>query len=273
MAEIDFTSTKKYFLFLIDFSVESLASLKYLVKFVKTVNGEIELLYSFEKQNFTDESNAQAVLFDIKEQERKIVRKLISLKEIIEVENIPVKTSYTFGNLELEVNLKREALKENLVVVIDAESKGKIKDSTKFLINSYSGSVLIINSSSDFENGNSIVLSGDSDSLNKSDLNIPSELCNQLNSPLIVLESVRRNESRGFTYNNDKKLDVFYNPISESKTLLDLKKYVTNNSIKLLGICRENTSKSLLKKFFNTNKSVFEIVKNINTPIIILSNN
>jgi len=271
MAKIDMVQ-KKSFLFLMDFSVKSLQSLKYLVDFVKTVDGNIELLYSFEKNDFIDESNPQAVLLGLKEQECAVERKLISLKEMIEVEGITVKTSYTFGDLALEVNLKREELQDDLVIVIDAESKGKIKESTKFLINSYEGSVLIVNSSSQFENGNSIVLSGNSDSLSQSDLNLPSTLCNKLNSPLIVLESVRRNESKSFTYSEDTKLDVFYNPISESKTLLDLKKYITNNSIRLLGICREKSSKSLIKKFFNTNKSVFEIVKNINTPILILNN-
>jgi len=272
MTKMDKVPEQKSFLFLIDFSLESLQSLKYLVDFVKAVEGEIELLYSFEKMDFLDELNAQAVLLDLKEQERKVERKLISLKEMIEVEGVKVKTSYSFGDLELEVNLKREELQDNLVVVIDAESKGKIKKTTKFLINSYLGSVLIVNSSSQFENGNSIVLSGDSDSLSQSDLNLPSKLCNKLNSPLIVLESVRRNESKSFTYPEGTKLDVFYNPISESKILPDLKRYITNNSIRLLGISREKTSKSLIKKFFNTNKSVFEIVKNINTPILILNN-
>jgi hypothetical protein len=260
------------FLFLIDFSIESLQSLTYLINFVKTTGGEIELLYAFEKLNFLDETNAQSVLIDLKEKEHKIERKLIALKEIIEVENIPVKTAYTFGDLQLEVNLKRKVLKDKLVVVIDAESEGKIKESTKFLINNYIGSVLIINSSSKMNNGNSIILSGDSDSLNECDLRLTNTLCNQLNTPLIVLESVRRNESKSFTYSRDTKFDVYYNPISESKTLIDLKKYITNNSIRLLGICREKTSKSLIKKFFHTNKSLLEIVKNINTPILILNN-
>jgi hypothetical protein len=262
----------KSFLFLIDFSLESHQSLAYLINFVKITGGEIELLYSFEKMNFLDESNPQSVLLSLKEKERKIERKLIALKEIIEVENIPVKTGYTFGDLEAEVNLKQEVLKDNLVVVVDAESKGKIKDYSKFLINSYLGSVLIINSTCKMDNGNSIILSGDSDSLHQSDLNLPSFLCDKLKIPLIVLESIRRNESKSFTYSISNQIDVFYNPISESKTLLDLKNYVTNNNIKLLSISREKTNKSLLKKFFNTNKTVMEIVENISTPILILNN-
>ena len=122
------------------------------------------------------------------------------------------------------------------------------------------------------DNGNSIILSGDSDSLHQSDLNLPSFLCDKLKIPLIVLESIRRNESKSFTYSISNQIDVFYNPISESKTLLDLKNYVTNNNIKLLSISREKTNKSLLKKFFNTNKTVMEIVENISTPILIINN-
>jgi hypothetical protein len=264
--------TENTFLFLIDFSIESLQSLTYLIDFVKTVDGKIELLYAFEKMNFSDETSPQTVLVDIKERENKIVRKLIALKEIIEVENIPVKTGYTFGDLELEVKLKEECIKDNLVVVVDSECKGQIKKYTKFLINSYQGSVLIINSTSKLVNGNSIVLSGDSDSLSQSDLNLPNFLCDKLKLPLIILESTRGNEVKSFTYPLNTEIDVFYNPISESNTLQDLKKYVSNNSIRLLSLCREKTSKSLIKKFFNTNKTVVEIVKTINTPILILNN-
>ncbi len=260
------------FLFLIDFSVESLQSLTYLINFVKVTGGQIELLYAFEKMNFIDEANAQSVLLDLKKKEHKIERKLIALKEIIEVENIPVKTGYTFGDLEIEVNLKQDQLKDNLVIVIDSESEGTIKKSSKFLINSYLGSVLIINSTSKLENGNSIILSGDSDSLHQSDLRLPSFLCEKLNVPLIILESTKRNESKSFIYPVINQIDVFYNPISESNTFLDLKKYVTNNSIILLSICRENTNKSLLKKFFNTNKTLMEVVNTINTPLLILNN-
>lgn len=269
MTTVTQKASNKQFLFLIDFSIESLKSLTYLINFVKTTGGTIELLYSFEQTNLKNELEST----EVKAQEIKIEKKLLALKEIIEVENIAVKTGYSYQDLEVEINLKSDQLKENLVVVIDAESKGKIKESTKFLINSYLGSVLIVNSSSEFDNGNSIVLSGDCNALNKSDLSLTNSLCSELNSPLIVLESVRRNESKSFTYSPDTKFEVYYNPISEHKTLADLKKYITNNSIRLLGLCREKTSKSLLKKFFHTNKSVLEIVKNINTPILILNNN
>ena len=84
------------FLFLIDFSIESLQSLTYLINFVKVTGGNIELLYAFEKMNFGDETNAQSVLIDLKEKENKIERKLIALKEIIEVENIEVKNRLYF---------------------------------------------------------------------------------------------------------------------------------------------------------------------------------
>lgn len=275
MAIIDKKTSENTFLFLVDFSIESLQSLTYLIDFVKAVDGKIELLYAFEKINYSDETNPQPVQLDLKEKEKEnaIARKLIALKEIIEVENIPVETGYTFGNLELEVKIKQDAIKDNLVVVIDAECKGKIKNYTKFLINSYQGGVLIINSTSKLVNGNSIVLSGDSTSLNQSDLNLPNFLCHKLKLPLIVLESTRRNEVKSFTHPATENIDVFYNPISESNTLQDLKKYVNNNSIRLLSLCREKTSKSLIKKFFNTNKTVLEIVKNINTPILILNSN
>ena len=182
-----------------------------------------------------------------------------------------LKTGYTFGDLEIELNLKQDQLKDNLVIVIDSESKGTIKESSKFLINNYKGSVLVLNSTSNFEKGNSIILSGDSNSLNKSDLSLPDALCHKLKVPLVILESTRRNESKSFKYPKGKQVDVFYNPISENNTLTDLKNHVANNSIKLLGICRENRSKSLLKKFFNTNKTVMEVVKTINTPLLILN--
>ena len=272
MVTVDKKIIKNSFLFLIDFSIESLQSLTYLIDFVKTVDGKIELLYAFERLNFSDEESPQNLLIDLKERENKIERKLIALKEIIEVENIPVKTGYTVGDLELEINTKQKESKDNLVVVVDAECKGKIKTHTKFLINNYQGSVLIINSTSKLTNGNSIVLSGDSASLGQSDLSLPNFLCDKLKLPLIILESTRRNEVKSFTYSLNTELDVFYNPISESNTLEDIKNYVNNNSIRLLSLCREKTSKSLIKKFFNTNKSVFEIVKNINTPILILNN-
>jgi hypothetical protein len=260
------------FLFLRDFTEESYVALDYLIKFVKSIGGQIELFHISNSIDSNIEAGPINVLTSITKEKVIIRKKFKVIIEMIEVENIKTTASHVFGNFEME--LKSKLSQENYIVVLGKNEHGFIRVSSNFLVNKYKGNLLILGQKSDFKSGNSIVIGGDQISLNNCDLCLPAFFSNAINTPVIVLQSninedININLSLKFPENENT--EVYYQSLNHKRMLDGLKEFINNNQVELLCICRNKANDSRLNRLVKSRKTTKEIVNSINTPLLIMA--
>ncbi len=240
------------FLFIMDFTKSSYTALNYLIKLANNVDGKIELFYAN----------------NIKENEPKIKEKLQSLIEIIETENINVKSTYT--NQKIELAIKQHF--KNKIIVISKNSK-VFKKVSHLLINSINNNVLLIENGNFVTPNNSIVIGCDNaKSLGKSNKELPLLYSYNTKKPIIVLHSehVSSEKITNSLKNNKYKLDVFCKHISYNRLVEGFKDFISNNSVDLLCISKTGSNQTFFKKIFNKNTVLTQTINEINSNILIM---
>jgi len=266
------TSKSFNFLFLIDFSESSLKALNYLIKFCKKIDGTIELFYVFDTTNLGEESSAISVLKSIETEKVVIKRKLNSAVEMIEAENVPATSAYTYGNLELEIQLK--IIDQPQILALSKSNIHLFGSLSFFLINKCNKNILLIADEKEFMSGNSVVIGGNEVTLSSCEKQLPISLASKIEKPIIVLypdivKSIDVKNIIGATQN----VDVFSKSITHNRTIDGFKEFVNNNKVELLCICRTKSNDSLFKKLFNPHNLITDVITQIDTSLLIMGEN
>jgi len=267
---------KVHFLFLMDFSKGSYAALDSLIKLAKKTNGTIEIVYIPVAKDHSIESNALTVMRELEVVGRKINRQLVAIKEQVESENIDVSISIEIGNIVSEIETKRILSSDTKTIVIGKETDSQLKTILKYLTTKYKGSVLVLEGENSFEEGEFIAIGCTENSLSLCDLKLPVEYSKNNGTPIIVLQSNYLEDQeleKVIHFSKNDSIEILYKTIHHSKLVLGIKEFLKNNQVKILCISRDKTKNSLLNRLLNPNKTITELINEINIPILIMENN
>jgi hypothetical protein len=266
-------------LVLFDFSEASYAGLKYSMALAKGTPKVIHLFHV--AQGLFAESENQLIAHrSIDEGSSKIIAKLKSLVEIIEEEGLKAVYDYSFGNEIEEVTKQISLIKPQLTLMgrrsRRSASKGKL---TSFLINRYSGCVLVAGDKLFFNSNTKMGLACNKDSLSAYDLRFMYSL-HQMVSPSLSLinilketkrENVRQTEGPAEQFKEGEVNLRFENPmdINSADGLIE---HVLREGVELLCIGRNKGSSRFVNRYFGTGINFLDITQRIDVPILILGN-
>jgi hypothetical protein len=273
-----YTNTKNpelSFLILLNFTETSYKALDYLIKWVKIINGKIEIYSIIDPVGIADSENQITALRSIQEEKKRVERKLSSIVEMIELEGIKASSSYSIGNLKSELSLKLTQSKPDVVVV--GKGKGFTNSILNYLINDYKESVLILGSESNFLKGTEITIGYNSDTFDKHNFQLVSKFSQASEIPLTLLkitnslekeEPIKMSNIPPVTDQSDLYFRFEYK--NSSNVAGALLENVSKGNVELLCVGRSMCKNSIFQYLFN-NSTTFKIAKNIEIPLLIMS--
>ncbi len=264
---------KTNFLFLIDFSKASFNALENLIKLAKKVKGSIELFYIHAPLDHNVYASPVSIIRDIEKENEFIKRKLKSIVEMIEVEEVAVGFTDFFGNVAIEIELKRKLSRDNQIVVIGKTDNKVIQSASKFLINQYKGGVIILGMDNEFSGGDMVVVEQKPSKLALYDLQFPFVYCleNQIDMVVLQLNHIANDASKKVNYYPiDEKVKMQYKSMKQSKSMDAIKAFTHDNQVSMFCVSREQLHNTLLKKLLKINNPIIEIVSQTKIPLFIM---
>ena len=268
------------FLVLMDFSEASYLALKYTISLAKLLGGKIHVWHASNPMELVDSENPLKVIDAIESETKKIKRKLISIKEIIAAEGIDASSHLALGNTINDFEDQVECIKPNLVIIGKKMAKpkffGKI---TSYLLNNYSGSLLMVGEESEFQTDAKISLGCNGNTLNNSNPEMIFSLNKHTESPLTLVEVKNTNDSskqmslpNGWKSLYEIDRNIQFESQNESVVANGLFDYVSKNNINLLCIGR-GKRKGMLQRLFSNQSTISEVVNKVNIPILVMGTN
>lgn len=262
------------FLIVVDFSEPSYKALNYLIKLVKVVRGNIHVHCVAEPQDIMGSDNQIAALRSIDSHKKSIENKLNSIIEMIELEGINVKGSFSFGHLHSELE---EQLNDTspIAVVIGQMKSGVLGKATEYLLYQFQGNLLIVSDQSEFMTGANIAIGCSNKTLKISNLNLVSIYSRLTKTPLLLLEIGESTmEVSEFNTSNQlhEELVIQYKNDKRSNVIEGLKTFVETNNVELLCIGRTKNKGSLFGRIFKSRNTMVKMVGNSKVPLLIMAN-
>lgn len=262
------------FLMLIDFSKDSYEALDYLIKLVKVIGGQIELISIIEPSDVIKSENPVVALRAIsKDKVMKKIR-LDSIVEMIQSEGIRVQYSLSTGRLEDELNGKLTSNSSDIIVT--GKSKvGSIGKVNNYLVHKFKGNLLIIGKQLEFQTGTNITVGCNIKTLNTCDLKLTSIFSLLTKTPLVLLEvgkisiDIREFNKTGQFHEN---LAIQYKNEKNPNIIEGLKTHIDTTNVELLCIGRSKRKNSFFSRILKPKNTMTEIVKNTKIPLLIMAN-
>ena len=239
------TATGNDFLVFINFSQTSYNALDYTINLVKAVGGSIEIHNIINPSEIKDTENHLVAVRSMNEIRHRARKKMNSLVEMLHLENIEAKSSYSMGHYETE--LKRTlAKKRSKIVVIGKRKSGKNSRTLNALINHFTGNVIVVNDDTGYQGENKIVIGMDGQNCPQSGISFVSNLSKSTKIPIVILiaKNGKKLSHKGHSIPMlDKGLEIYMDNIEENNALDGLLEYVKDNEIELLCVGRNKNSR------------------------------
>lgn len=266
-------STPKYkLLVLTDLSKACNIALENAVNLSKTIGGSIDVFHVMKSSDIAEYENQFSTMRSIDEERvnKKSQLKEIA-KEIAEKSNITIRTHCILGNLKDEATEYIEAVNPDIIVLGKRTKKlaNFLGDGfTKFILNSFEGSVLISGKEKALQPSEGMSLG----MLNTTVDELPAVITNDLrkNNKSPMKRFHIRNEKEQMMQEANAENVITYEFENDSNTMNNIAKYVAKNNIGLL--CINPHEKKSSGPLFNIQSNIKEVIQKINAPILIINN-
>lgn len=227
---------------LTDFSETANIALKYAISLTKIANGNLQLFHVIRPDLVTRSDNPILALQTINSHHEQVEARLQSIVRSIEAEGVSATYHFSTGNVNGEIERHLRLSAPDLVVIGKKKIRNRILGlggTTNYLINKYSGSLLITSQEGEFRSDSTICVAGKMNILNKYGLG----------------ESNRQH----YFENAESLGDV-----------PRLTEYISNRNIDLLCMDRGKRRNTVSSWFFGRWPTATKAVKEIDIPILIM---
>ncbi len=273
-----YKNIKYEFLVLMDFSESSYIALKYAISLAKITDSKIHVYHVGNPGKIAVSDNQVAVLRAFESENKKVEDKLGSIVEIITTEGIQAICHHTIGNIINELEKLIDQVNPDLIVV--GKKKEKLRFSgklTNFLLNKYSGSLLIVGKEIAFQTGTKISIACNGNTLYQYGPQIVSKIDHHTKAPLTLVNVQKLSESnekldlpkiwQSF-YTMNLNINIEYQ--NNSSVILGLIEHISEKKIELFCIGRGKYKNTFLNRIFNNYSTPYEIIRRVNIPILIM---
>jgi len=270
-------SNKLKFLVLIDFSQNAYKALKYTISLAKVVNGKIVLLYVASPRNLVKSDNPSIALRSMEIDKSKAEVQLKSIIEMIEAEGITAEYVNTIGNISTKMKEYANLLSPSLIVLgKSSHIEQNLGEVTEHLLYRNNDNVLIIGSDNQFSEDTSISVECNENSLGDYSSNLLLWLNVNTRSPIRFYVNKRKRREKAFSFpenwSNIKNAEhkICYKNNQHFSVANGLEKHLSEENIELVCIGRKRANPSLFSKLFNQPKTILEIIKNTQIPLMLM---
>jgi nucleotide-binding universal stress UspA family protein len=268
-------------LVLMDFSESSYISLKYAISLAKITQGNIHVCHIGNPEKIVESNNQAAALRAIESNTKKVENKLASIIEIITTEGIQATCHHTIGNIINELESVLDVVKADLIVVGKKKEKSKFSGKlSDYLLNNYSGSLLITGMDGVFKFDSNISLACNENTLRQ----YPPVLVNKIErntTSSLKLIKVKVPVDSNWEIDIPKSWQSFYTinlniqfEHEEASTVVNgLINHINKNKIDMLCIGRGQQRSFLQRLFTKKATTISKIVNKTNIPVLIVGTN
>ncbi|AXG68119.1 universal stress protein family protein [Kordia sp. SMS9] len=267
-------NTSKYkLLVLTDLSKASNIALENAVNLSKIIGGSIDVFHVLKPSNVAEYENQHATIRSIDEARIRSKSKLKSIaKSIAKKYNVSIRTRCVLGNLKDETQTHITQTQPDIIVL--GKRKPKFVDFfgdsfTKFIINSFEGSVLISGKDKALSSAEISSLGMLNTTADELPLEMANDLRKHLKNPIkrfyVYTDGVAAKSSEKTAENV-----VTFEFQNGSNTMNHIAKYVAKNNIELLCINPHNTNKNS-RRLRSLTSNIKEAIHKINVPILIVN--
>jgi len=268
-------------LVMMDFSEASYTALKYAVSMAIITDGRIHVCHVGSPEKIVESDNQIAALRAIEYHTKKVKKKLGSIAEIIAAEGVRAICHYPVGNIISELQHVVDKIKPNLIVVGKKTGKSKFAGKlSSFLLNEYSGSVLVVGEGESFRNNTKIALACNENTLYRYDPDVVHKIDRHTKSSLTVI-NVRTPNQVSELINLPERwqplyttnLNVRFEYKTDPKVVNALLTHIEEEKIELLCVGRGKQRGFLQNLFYGKVKKITEIIDNVRIPVLIMGSN
>ena len=271
--------TRYNLLVLTDFSDVSYAALKYAISLAKSIKSTIHVCHIANPGKIVESDNQASVLRDLETKTKKIEQKMGAIIDMITAEGINSIPYYSMGNIICEFEEQIEIINPDVVIIGkkigNLSLSGKI---TSYLMNEYSGSLLIVGRESEFQNDTKISLGCNNSTLDRYDPHMLFSLDRQTKAPLTLLNVKNLNGSGKeiivpqtwwkSIYEIDRDIKFVYE--KDSRVVDGMLNYISRNNIGLLCIGKGKPRNFFQKMMSKNTSKVSEVINKVQIPILVM---
>lgn len=227
---------------LTDFSETADIALKYAISLTKISHGNLQLFHVIRPDLVTRSDNPILALQTINSYHEQIETKLQSIVRSIEAEGVSATYHFSIGNVNGEIARHLRLSEPDLVVIGKKKIRNRILGlggTTNYLINKYTGSLLIASQKGEFRSDSTICVAGKMNTLNKYGLR----------------ESNRQH---------------YFEKAETPGDVPRLTEYISNRNIDLLCMDRGKRRSTVSSWFFDRCPTATKAVKEIDIPILFM---
>lgn len=275
--------SKHRLLVLMDKSKASYNALRDAVNLAKLVDGSIDVLQVKSPTNVVRCENQVASLRDMYEERSKQKKELKNIAQLIsKEEGIPIRCTFTFGNIKSEIKNNIEQTKPDIVVL--GKRKKKIisflgDQITEDLLKTHNGGILISGNNEEaftLYNNQSIGFLNNMDGIEK--LALTKDLKKLTKKPLKVFkinhDGYSKTEENGpskVKEHSDSEKTIIYEFDAKDDAATGMANFISKNDLALLCLPKnDDTNRSLLNRM---DKTWATTIEKTNIPILIMNNN
>lgn len=262
-----------------DFSEASYIALKYAISMAKVQNACIHIVHVIDQEKKIGEEDWDSVT-QIIERERKSVTILqSSLCEMIHTEGIETKSLVEFGNLILIIKKHIGEISPDLIFVGKKEGKNK-KDSRllKYLLDDYSGGILITQKETQFSESSQILVGCSERTLKCCNTDLVMDLGKVTNTTLEVFHVQKSNLSKKTNHLSNEwlkfdenRLSINFTSIIDNKVLNGITSFIDKTKSDLICLGRGKRKKSFWESVFDSSGYLDKIVDQVHIPILVMA--
>jgi nucleotide-binding universal stress UspA family protein len=268
-------------LVLMDFSESSYIALKYAISLAKLTNGAIHVCHIGSPGEVVKTDNQAAALRAIESQNNKVADKLGAIVETIITEDIPAMYHHAFGNIIHEFENLIEQIKPELIVVGKKKENPKFTGKlTRYLLDIYSGSLLIVNEENEFQKDTKIAIGCSGNTLHQYAPLLISQLDQHTKTPLTLVNIKTPSKPdeiidlpKIWQSSYTKNLNISIEQKESSSIVNGLIEHITDENIQLFCIGNGKRKNYFQQLFSRNDATLSQIIKSVQIPVLKLGNN
>ncbi|MDN5202402.1 universal stress protein [Fulvivirgaceae bacterium BMA10] len=265
-------------LVLMDFSMASYSALRYAIMISKLVKANIRVFHVAIPDEVITSENQTIALKAINSRVVKIEDKLSLIHEIVATEGISTTYQYSFGNIIKELKAYVDFINPDLVIVGKKKEKpgfsGKL---TGYLLNKYTGSLLIVNEEEKIQQDKGVPLNRNGvETLERTryqpaleNVRDPMHSLSFLSAGQSTMQDDQVHTMTGELPINEKDFNIYSENQERSIFCQKLIHYISKKNIEMLCVGREKQKNWLQNLFFGQNTTMSEVIERTNSPILI----
>ena len=274
--------TEYDFLVLTDFSDASYRALKYAISLAKLIKSTIHVCHVANPEKIVENDNALMAIRDIESESKKIKKKIGAIVEIVTTEGINVIPHYSIGNIIGEFKDRIDVINPDIVILGKKKNNPNLSGKmTSYLINEYTGSLLIVDEETEFKSDTKISIGCNTNTLDRYDPSLLFSLDRQTKASISLLNIKNSNDSlekidipitwRKSSNEIDQNVKVEHE--NDSSIADGLLKHIFTNKISLLCVGKGKPKNFMQRLIPSHSSTISEIVTKVHIPILMLGAN